>query len=258
MAKIIKLTPEHIDEIKKAFEEALGSAKVSDGKINFTKTFGNVKREATIFFTELAWLKMQTLIREFDKEVAWHGTAKRGDDPEKDEYYITDIFVYPQEVTGATVTTDQKKYQMWLMEYDDDVFYNIRMQGHSHVDMGTSPSVVDTSFYDEILDQLTDDMFYIFMIWNKKGDKTIKVYDMKKNVLFETSDCTVKVLDDGTGIERFLRDAKDMVKDRAVHISSPTNFKNTSGIRKGRRKGNTNNTSYKQCNKYDGKQQPER
>lgn len=216
MAKIIKLTKEHIDALRKDFEDTLTSSKLSDGKINFTKTFGTVKREATVFFTELAWLKMQTLIREFDKEVAWHGIAKRGDNAEKDEYYISDILVYPQEVTGATVNTDQEKYQMWLMSHDDEVFNNIRMQGHSHVNMATSPSAVDTNLYDRILDQLDDDMFYIFMIWNKRGEKTIKIYDLAKNVLFETADCTVTILDDGTGIESFLKESKAMVKDKVI------------------------------------------
>lgn len=214
MAKIIKLTPEYVEEVRKAFDEALRSAKLSDGKINFTKSFSATKRDATVYFTELAWLKMQTLVREFDKEVAWHGVAKRGDDLSKDEYCITDILVYPQEVTGATVNTDQEKYQMWLMGHEDDVFNNIRMQGHSHVNMSTSPSSVDTSLYDRILDQLDDDMFYIFMIWNKRGEKTIKIYDLAKNVLFETQDCTVKILEDGTGIEQFLKNAKEMVKEK--------------------------------------------
>jgi hypothetical protein len=182
MAKIIKITPECMDEIRKDFEDALSSAKLSDGKINFTKTFGNVKRDATVYFTELAWLKMQTLIREFDKEVAWHGLAYRGDDPEKDEYYIKDILVYPQEVAAATVNTDQEKYQMWLMNHEDDVFNNIRMQGHSHVNMGVTPSSVDTSLYDRILEQLDDRMFYIFLIYNKRGEKTYKIYDLAKNV----------------------------------------------------------------------------
>ncbi len=220
MAKIIKLTPENIEEIKRAFNEAIQAAKLSDGKISFSKSFSGIKREATVYFTELAWLKMQTLIKEFDKEVAWHGIAKRGDDASKDEYYITDILVYPQEVTGATVTTDQAKYQTWLMTHEDDVFNNIRMQGHSHVNMGTSPSSVDTALYDRILEQLDDTMFYIFMIWNKKGDKTIKIYDMAKNILFETSDCKVEILDDGTGLEKFITDAKTMVCDKAVVIST--------------------------------------
>ena len=78
---------------------------------------------------------------------------------EKDTYLISDILVYPQEVTGSTVTTDQNEYEMWLMKQEDDVFNNIRMQGHSHVNMSTSPSSVDLNLYDGILSQLDSDMF---------------------------------------------------------------------------------------------------
>ena len=85
---------------------------------------------------------------------------------------------------------------MWLMNHEDDVFNNIRMQGHSHVNMGVTPSGVDNSLYERILEQLDDEMFYIFLIYNKKGDKTFKIYDLAKNILFETGDVTVKVLDD--------------------------------------------------------------
>lgn len=224
MAKIIKITPECIDEIRKEFEATLSGAKMSDGKISFTRSFGAIKREATVYYSELAWLKMQTLIREFDKEVAWHGLAYRGEDPTKDEYIIRDILVYPQEVAAATVNTDQEKYQSWLMSHDDEVFNNIRMQGHSHVNMGVTPSGVDTSLYDRILEQLDDTMFYIFLIYNKRGDKTYKIYDLAKNVLFETADVTVKILDDGTGIEKFLREAKEMVKDKAYTSHGATTY----------------------------------
>ena len=220
MSKNIKITDESLNEVRKAFEEALSTGKFSDGKITFTKTLGIVNRKATVFFTELAWIKMQALIREFDKEVAWHGVAKRGEDASKDEYYITDILVYPQKVTGAAVTTDQNRYQMWLYNHEDEVFNNIRMQGHSHVNMEVTPSGVDLSFYDRVLEQLEDNMFFIFMIWNKRGEKTIKIYDFNKNILFDTSDVTVEVLDDGTGIEQFLKDAKDAVKDKPTTPTS--------------------------------------
>jgi hypothetical protein len=36
--------------------------------------------------------------------------------------------------------------------------------------MGTTPSGVDTNLYDQLLGQLEDDMFYIFMIWNKRWE----------------------------------------------------------------------------------------
>lgn len=223
MSKIIKMTSQNLDELRKDFEEALKGVKLSDGKINFTKTFGNIQMKATLYFTELAYLKMLTLVREFDKEVAWHGIAKRHD-TEEDAYIISDILVYPQEVTGATVNTDQEKYQMWLMSHEDDVFDNIRMQGHSHVNMGTTPSTVDTSLYERLLDQLDDTMFYIFLIWNKRNEKTIKIYDLAKNVLFETADVTVSLIEDGTGMEKFLSTAKEMVQDKKYTPTTPATY----------------------------------
>lgn len=222
MAKIIKLTPEYRDQCREEFERLLANAKLSNGKLDFSKSFSGIKREATVWFSEPAWYKMQALIREFDSEVAWHGIAYRGDDPEKDEYRITDILVYPQEVTGATVTTDQDKYQMWLMNHEDEVFNNIRMQGHSHVNMGVTPSSVDTALYDRILDQLDDTMFYIFLIYNKRGDKMFKIYDLQKNILFETSDVTVRVEDD-FGLDSFVDEAKKLVAKK-TYVQQQTGY----------------------------------
>lgn len=214
MSKVIKLTTEQLQERRRDFDTALSTMKLTDGKISFIKTITSPNEKATLYFDPLAWRKMQTLIKEFDKEVAWHGVAYRGEDETKNEYFITDILVYPQKVTGATVNTDQEKYEMWLMQHEDEVFNNIRMQGHSHVNMGTTPSGVDETHQAKILEQLEDDMFYIFLIWNKSNSKFIKIYDLKKNILFETIDVTVEILDDGSGIDEFLADAKKLVEDK--------------------------------------------
>lgn len=220
MAKYIKILPECFDEIKKDFEQMLASGKFADGKVNFTRNLGNITRSAKVYFSEIAWLKMNALIREFDKEVAWHGVAYRGEDPEKDEYIITDILVYPQEVTGVTVNTDQEEYQNWLMGQEDDVFSNIRMQGHSHVNMGTTPSGPDLAHQEKILEQLDDTMFYIFLIYNKRGEKTVKIYDLSKNILFETSDVSVCVIESEFGMEKFIRESKGMVKTKPLNTGS--------------------------------------
>ena len=214
MSKVIKLTTEQLQECRRDFDTALSTMKLTDGKISFIKTITSPNEKATLYFDPLAWRKMQTLIKEFDKEVAWHGVAYRGEDETKNEYFITDILVYPQNVTGATVNTDQEKYEMWLMQHEDEVFNNIRMQGHSHVNMATSPSGVDETHQAKILEQLEDDMFYIFLIWNKSNSKFIKIYDLKKNILFETIDVTVEILDDGSGIDEFLAEAKKLVEDK--------------------------------------------
>ena len=217
MSKLIKITQDVLEQCVKEFNETLKSGKFSDGKVEFTKTLGVVDRKATVIFTELAWQKMQALIRECNKEIGWHGVAKRGE--EKDQYIISDILLYPQEVTGATVTTDQEEYQMWLMQQEDEIFNNIRMQGHSHVNMSTSPSSVDLNLYDGILSQLDSDMFYIFMIYNKRGEKTVKLYDLRENILFETADVTVAVKEVGD-LTGFLEEAKELVVTKTYNYGT--------------------------------------
>ena len=223
MSRPIKLTDQYLEELRADFEQALKLTKLSDGKLSFTKTFTNGDRKATVFFEPTAWAKMAMLIKEFDKEVAWHGVAKRSEDEEKDEYIIEDIVVYPQEVSGATVEMDTEKYATWLMENDEDErFHNIHMQGHSHVNMPTSPSSVDLNHQEEILNMLGDDDFYIFMIWNKSFISTNKIYDLKKNTLFENSDITVKMVGQNEGLDEFLNSAKSMVKTKAYVYTTPT------------------------------------
>ncbi len=229
MSRLIKMTPEYMEECRSDFEKALQLAKLSDGKLNFTKTFSSGDRKAKIFFTPPAWAKMVILINEFDKEVAWHGVAHRLGEAEGEEtptgpeceYIITDILVYPQEVSASTVEMDTEKYATWLMEnIEDERFNAIRMQGHSHVRMAPTPSSVDLNHQEEILQMLGDNDFYIFMIWNKSFASNIKVYDMKENTLFENSDVTVKILDEVGDLKEFLTTAKAMVKDRVYSYNS--------------------------------------
>lgn len=211
MAKIIRLTPEIVAKIQEQIIQSLSKIKLSDGKVTYSQSFDNIDRKATIYFSEVAWSKMVSLVFACDKEVAWHGLVKRGEDESVDEYHIYDLLIYPQEVTGCTVNTDQERYQQWLYDRPDEEFNDIRMQGHSHVNMSTTPSAVDNTYYDKILEQLTDDMFYIFMVWNKRGEKTIRLYDLKKNILFETKDCEIKIEDNGMGVKSFLESASTMV-----------------------------------------------
>ena len=211
MANIIKMTPEIIEEAKSAFLASLASMRLFDGKISFQKTVSASARKATLIFSELAWAKMTSLVAEFSSEIGWHGRASRAEGA-PDTYLVEDIYVYPQNVTSTTVTPDQKEYNDWLNSFDDDIFSGIRFHGHSHVNMATSPSGVDTGFWEEILSQLGDDDFYVFMIINKKWEKHVRIYDMKSNLYFPASDVDVKIRNDGFGIEALLRDARGKVK----------------------------------------------
>ena len=162
----------------------------------------------TLWLTQTAYRKTLALVMGFSDEVGWHGTVTRTKD---DEFIIEDTFVYPQEVTGSTVNTDQNIYTEWLYSLDDDTFNKLRMQSHSHVNMGVSPSGVDNKHRQQILDQLESDMFYVFMVWNKALSVHTLVYDMAANVLYEDDDVEIKLLGD-EDMNEFLADAMEKVQ----------------------------------------------
>jgi len=195
-------------EVLTDFAATLDGTKMSDGKFSYNKHFNYKDGDATVWLTMEAYHKIVTLITEFANEVGWHGTVERISD---NEFVIHDIFVYPQEVTASTVNTNQEAYSKWLCELDDTTFSNMRMQGHSHNNMGVSPSGVDDTHRQQILDQLDPDMFYVFMIWNKSLAVHALVYDMSRNILYEDKDVEVKLLS-GDDLDVFLADAKSKVK----------------------------------------------
>lgn len=216
MSKIIRMTPEMIEEAKARFESRIKNMNCVDGKISYTDTFVATGEKAVLWYTPDAYAKTIALIQDSDKEVAWHCTAHRVED-KVGQYIVSDVLVYPQEVTGATVNTDQAEYEKWMMDLDDDTFNNLRMQGHSHVNMGTTPSSVDLEHQEKIVQQLEDDMFYIFIIWNKKFMYTAKIYDLKINTLFEPADISIQMVGAGSGLAEFLKDAKTKVKNKSYN-----------------------------------------
>lgn len=211
MPKPIFLTKEYIDSVVEEFRKSVTDAKMSDGNITFTKKFnytGDDNAKACVTFTPKAYVKMLTLLKHFDSEVAWHGTVRREGE---DTFVITDVIVYPQIVTDSTVNTDQEEYQKWMMTLDDDSYNAMRMQGHSHVNMGTSPSGVDTNHQQQILAQLKNDDYYIFMIWNKHLDHTIKIYDYANNIMYEDKDVVVNIANDEFNTDSFIAESDHVV-----------------------------------------------
>ena len=214
MPRPIIMTEKMKRQARKDFAEMLDGMKMSDGKLSYSKSYKYEDRRVELWITPEAYRKTLALVTEFTDEVGWHGTVTRSGD---NEFVIEDIFVYPQEVTGSTVNTDQKAYTEWLYGLDDETFNKIRMQAHSHVNMGVSPSGVDDRHRQQILDQLEPDMFYIFMIWNKSLSVHTLIYDMARNVLYEDDDIDVKLLVDGMG--EFLTEAKGKVRKPAYNKS---------------------------------------
>ena len=218
MSKIIRMTPEMIEESKRKFEARLQNMNLANGTLTYTETFQATNQKAVVWITPDAYTKMIALIQDSEKEVAWHGVAHRLE--AEGQYVITDILVYPQEVTGATVNTDQAEYEQWMMNLEDDIFNNLRMQGHSHVRMDCFPSHTDLEHQKKIIQQLEGDMFYIFMIWNKYFKFHATIYDLKINTLFEHGDVSVHMVGAGAGLKEFLDESRAMVKTRTYNTGN--------------------------------------
>ena len=60
------------------------------------------------------------------------------------------------------------------------------------------------------------------MIYNKSFKSNIKIYDMRKNTLFEDGDVEVKLFGGAVSFEEFIKDAKSMVEEKTYTYTTPT------------------------------------
>ncbi len=196
----IKINEELKTNLISKFSTYLNSARLNDKHIHFSATLDTPEEivKTNIFIEAAAYLKMMIYVRDTNTEIAWHGTVERNQ--EKNYYYIKDVFLYPQKLAAATVQTDQDKYNKWLEELDDETYNKLRFQGHSHVNFGVTPSGTDLNYYNDILQVLPSTDYYIFMIMNKSGDMTFLVYDLAKNIVYNTQDVNVRIVN-GTTID---------------------------------------------------------
>lgn len=189
----IQINEDTKHQLMQQFKSYLDIARLSDNRINFSATVcasGN-KPRPQLYIDGHAYLKMMLYVRDTSTEIAWHGTVER--DKENNTYTITNVFLYPQKLAAATVQTDQEKYNDWMENLDDDTFNSLRFQGHSHVNFGATPSPTDLAYYNDMLQILGKNDFYIFMIMNKSGDTTFLIYDLATNTIYETADIDVHI-----------------------------------------------------------------
>lgn len=143
----------------------------------------------TIYITSDAYVKMRKLVDDTTTEIGWYGTVTKC--PGLDNVYvIEDILVYPQTVSGATCVQDDDKIFEFELSLTTEQVNHKRFHGHSHVNMGVTPSGVDEQFYQDILTQVTD--YFIITITNKRDEYTVRFYDMENNILY--SDLPIQVL----------------------------------------------------------------
>ena len=138
--------------------------------------------EPVVYITSDAYVKMRHLVDKTTTEIGWFGTVTKAPNLEE-TYVIDDILVYPQTVTGATCEQDEDRMFEFEMSLTTDQVNRKRFHGHSHVNMGVTPSGVDENFYTDLLTQVND--YFIILVTNKRNDYHVRFYDKANNLMYK-------------------------------------------------------------------------
>lgn len=175
--------------------------------------------EPTIFITSGAYVKMRHLVDKTSTEIGWFGTVTKVESL-PNTYIIDDILVYPQTVSGATCEQDEDKMFEFEMSLTTDQVNRKRFQGHSHVNMGVTPSGVDENFYKDLLTQVTD--YFIILVTNKHNAYHVRFYDVENNILY--TDVPIHLmLDDGTEISTWYEEEANKLRTLVSQTQRPVN-----------------------------------
>jgi predicted small metal-binding protein len=140
----------------------------------------------TVHINESALNKMFIFTDEVEDEVGWLGTAYRDDNL----FVINDVFLFDQQVHGATTeitASGLADFAGELLTKPDgvEIWNNMKIWGHSHVNMGISPSGQDNKQMEEFSEIGHD--FFIRLICNKKGELGVDVYDYTNGMEFHNA-----------------------------------------------------------------------
>lgn len=220
MSRPIKLTDDIVSRIKEKVADQLKIIKTTDGVVKVSINLNNINAttpKTVVEFSQKAIQKMYALVFTRDKEIGWKGTVSRIDD---EHFIIKDVFVPPQTVTAASYRTDQAEFAKWLQTLSDEDYNSLRFDGHSHVDMSVTPSSLDIKKQKEVVEQLNDDGYYIFVIMNKKFDIKITVYDYKRNLVTEDNEVEIIIPDEFASLKEFVADANQKSVNQTSIISA--------------------------------------
>lgn len=176
------------------------------------------ERKANLIISPEAWVKMYSLVNCFSTEVEWQGTVKRLSET---DFLIEDILVFPHQVTAVTVTSDQDEYNNWLNSLDEEVWNKLKFHGHSHVNMGVSPSGTDIEYRKNVLNNIfipgeNEDDFYIFLITNKKCEIECEIFDLKYNAHYTKEQISIDCHLSNCDLSAFISEAKEMTSPKSI------------------------------------------
>jgi hypothetical protein len=138
-----------------------------------------------IYVEPIALDKMALYVQGCNKEIGWLGHVERLDNV----FLIRDVYLFKQEVHATTCEINPEGLadfvtEMYVNHGDiaDDVLNNLRLWGHSHVNMSVSPSGQDDTQINTFKDA---NPWFIRVIANKAGEMEFSIYDFEQGIKFK-------------------------------------------------------------------------
>lgn len=102
-------------------------------------------------------------------------------------FFIKEFFLVPQAKCSATYCeTDDDRYPDWIAKNIPMNKRNkLRIHGHSHVNMMTSPSGVDNTQLTRLIDEVDD--YFVQLIINHQMNYTVNIWLKKENIVIENA-----------------------------------------------------------------------
>ena len=137
-----------------------------------------------VFYTDEVFAQINYLVQKVGTEVGWLGLVDKLKD---NNYLVTKIYIPKQEVSGVETDIDSDAMAELALEIDDDGKDpgKLLYWGHSHVNMGVSPSGQDEVQIEEFISVEPPPKFFIRGIYNKRGQSKVDVYDIQQNCVHQ-------------------------------------------------------------------------
>lgn len=159
--------------------------------------------------TSEALAKMSIYVDECSDEIGWLGTAHKNE--QQNTILIDDVYLFDQDVHGTTTEITPEGLSQFaeelltMGEEGMEIWNNLRMWGHSHVNMGVTPSGQDNTQMNTFKEGGHE--WFIRLIANKQGEMKLDLYDYKHGIIF-TDLQWVEVMSDD---ERQIQDQIDQL-----------------------------------------------
>lgn len=231
--KKLRLTPEEWEEMLKdismKFHEDcnrnITNFEYTKADVNkfLNETIKKDIKKPTLLINSNVYTKMYELVKQSPIEIQWHMLVDR--DLETQEYLIYDVMLFPQTNSGTSTTTDQDEFAKWQTELIKDTTFpieHLRGHGHSHVNMNVYSSGIDDAYQRDLITKVDNGDFYLFLVLNKKMDMYAILYDFAQQIIFETSDMNIQILDDyGIDIRKW---CEEQIKKNCKTINKLTHL----------------------------------